>query len=208
MESGETMESSFKTTMFGGFERQSVIDYIEKAAHEAAEEQEKLRRENEELSAAKAALEQELAALRKQVSDLDQKASRLTGELERTSADCEARTQEAEALKPRVEALTAEAERLRPEAEAYARVKAHIGEIECSAQKRADELEASVTARMSRLVADCERQYRELTTAFDVASGHVLGELRKVEVNLSQLPRTFDKMGSDLAELEAVLQKE
>ena len=208
MESGETMESSFKTTMFGGFERQSVIDYIEKTARESAEEQEKLRRENEALSTAKTALEREVDALRRQVSALNQRISQLSGELERTAADCEARTQEAETLKPQVEALTAEAERLRPEAEAYARVKAHIGEIECGAQKRADELEASVTARMSCLVADCERQYQELTAAFDVASRHVLGELRKVEVNLSQLPRTFDKMGSDLAELEAVLQKE
>ena len=52
------MESSFKTTMFGGFERQSVIDYIEKNAQEAAQTQEKLHQENEELAAAKAALEQ------------------------------------------------------------------------------------------------------------------------------------------------------
>ena len=101
----------------------------------------------------------------------------------------------------------AEAERLRPEAEAYARVKAHIGEIECSAQKRADDLEASVMQRLNQQLAEYKRQYQELVTTFNVASDHVLGELRKVEVNLSQLPRTFDKMGGDLADLEHVLQK-
>lgn len=201
------MESSFKTTMFGGFERQSVIDYIEKNAQEAAQTQEKLHQENEELAAAKAALEQELVSLRKQVTDLEEKNGRLSGELEEKTAALETAQQELEQIRPRMEELTAEAERLRPEAEAYARVKAHIGEIECSAQKRADDLEACVMQRLNQQLAEYKRQYQELVTTFNVASDHVLGELRKVEVNLSQLPRTFDKMGGDLADLEHVLQK-
>ena len=194
------MESSFKTTMFGGFERQSVIDYIEKNAQEAAQTQEKLHQENEELAAAKAAPEQELVSLRKQVTDLEEKSGRLSAELEEKSAALGSAQQELEQIRPRMEELTAEAE-------AYARVKAHIGEIECSAQKRADDLEASVMQRLNQQLAEYKRQYQELVTTFNVASDHVLGELRKVEVNLSQLPRTFDKMGGDLADLEHVLQK-
>ena len=42
---------------------------------------------------------------------------------------------------------------------------------------------------------------------FETASAHVTGELRKVEVNLSQLPVTFDRLGADIKELEEALKK-
>ena len=40
---------------------------------------------------------------------------------------------------------------------------------------------------------------------FEVAATHVNGELRKVEVNLSQLPRAMDRTGAELEELAARL---
>jgi len=200
--------SSFKTSMFGGFDRQSVIDYIEKTARETTDVQESLRKENEALAAAKSKLEQEVAALAKRVVELEQRGNLLAGELAAKSAAYEESARELEELRPKVEALTAEVEQLRPEAEAYANVKSHVGEIEFSAQKRANELEAATTARLNQLVAECKRQYQEMVSTFGTASAHALSELRKVEVNLTQLPRAFDKMGCDLIDLEFTLKKD
>ena len=42
-------------------------------------------------------------------------------------------------------------------------------------------------------------------TAFDGTAAHVPSELRKVEVNLAQLPRAMDRSGAELKELEALL---
>ena len=42
---------------------------------------------------------------------------------------------------------------------------------------------------------------------FETTASYVTGELRKVEVNLTQLPRAMDQSGADLNELAAVLEK-
>ena len=42
---------------------------------------------------------------------------------------------------------------------------------------------------------------------FEAAAGHVNGELRKIEVTLSQLPRALDQTGAELNELAARLEK-
>ena len=64
----------------------------------------------------------------------------------------------------------------------------------------------------------CHRQFGEatallagdalLTAAFDTTSSHVNEELRKIEVNLTQLPRALDQIGVRLQELEGVLKDE
>ena len=42
-------------------------------------------------------------------------------------------------------------------------------------------------------------------STFDTTAGYVTGELRKIEVNLSQLPRALDQLGSELNTLEGTL---
>ncbi|MPN42020.1 hypothetical protein SDC9_189576 [bioreactor metagenome] len=103
--------------------------------------------------------------------------------------------------------MRAELSALQPQAKAYQEFKMRIGDIECEAHRRADELEASTTARLNHLVAACRSQYEELVSTFDVTSNHVTGELRKVEVNLSQLPRAMDQVGANLTDLEAQLHR-
>ena len=100
-----------------------------------------------------------------------------------------------------------EVEKLRPDAEAYAQFREQIGAIECEARKRAADLEASTVARLEQMIAVFQTQYQELVTTFDSAASHVTGELRKVEVNLAQLPRAMDQAGVELNELSAVLDR-
>lgn len=44
-------------------------------------------------------------------------------------------------------------------------------------------------------------------TTFDATATHVTGELRKVEVNLTQLPRAMDQAGKELEALAAELER-
>ena len=97
--------------------------------------------------------------------------------------------------------------RLRPEAEAYAQFRDRVGDIECDAHKRAAELEASTTARLRRTVELFRAQYVTLMSSFESTASHVTAELRKVEVNLSQLPRAMDQAGTELNELAALLDR-
>ena len=76
-----------------------------------------------------------------------------------------------------------------------AQFREQIGAIECEARKRAADLESETVSRLERITEDFRRRYQELMTIFDATATHVTGELRKVEVNLTQLPRAMDQAG-------------
>ena len=187
-----------KSVTFGGFDKQDVIRYIEQAAQQAAAAQQTLQDENENLRKQAEALSAELSTLRAQVSSLSAERDRLQEALGRESAS----RQQLESLKP----LESEVARLRPDAEAYAQFRERIGAIECEARKRAADLELATVNQLQKTVDLCREQYQTLMSTFESTASHVNGELRKVEVNLTQLPRAMDQAGTELNELAARLE--
>lgn len=200
-ESGGDMDNySIKSVTFGGFDKQDVIRYIEQAAEQAATVQRELQSkndalqsENSTLHAKVSSLNEELASLRTQLDTLSSDYTRLQESLSRESAQ----RQELESLKP----LEAEVKRLRPDAEAYAQFRERIGTIECEARKRAADLEFATVLQLQQTVDFFREQYQTLMDTFETTASHVNSELRKVEVNLTQLPRAMDQAGSELNEL-------
>ena len=197
---------SIKSVAFGGFDKQDVIRYVEQAAEQAAAAQKALQEENDSLRAEADALRQEAASLRAQLEEATARQAQLQSELSRESA---ARL-ELEKLKPleeEVSRLKQEVDTLRPDAEAYAQFRERIGAIECEARKRAADLEASTVAQLQQTVDLFRAQYQVLMSTFETTASHVNGELRKVEVNLTQLPRAMDQAGTELNELAARLER-
>ena len=184
-----------KSVTFGGFDKQDVIRYIEQTA--AA--QQTLQTENENLRNQVADLSAELSALRAQISSLSAERDQLQETLSQESAS----RQQLETLKP----LEDEVARLRPDAEAYAQFRERIGAIECEARKRAADLEQATVSQLQKTVDLFREQYQTLMSTFESTASHVNGELRKVEVNLTQLPRAMDQSGTELNELAARLER-
>ena len=191
---------SIKSVTFGGFDKQDVIRYIEETAKAAAatekelqEKMEQIRIENQELLSRLNSAEKELASLQTRFQDLNLEYSRVKEDAAREAA---ARL-ELEPLKP----LQEEVNRLRPDAEAYAQFREKIGAIECEARKRAADLESATIQKLQQNVDLFREQYQVLMSSFESTAAHVTSELRKVEVNLTQLPRTMDQPGSELNEL-------
>ena len=60
-------------------------------------------------------------------------------------------------------------------------------------------------ARLREVTDRFREQYQALAASFDTASAYVTGELRKVEVNLTQLPRALDQIGAELEQLDGTL---
>ena len=202
--------NTFKSVAFGGFAKQDVINYIEEAAREAAAQQEQLQQENDSLRSQIQELTAQLEQARNEVQELTARREELESALGRETA---ART-ELEPFKAGTEQLTREkaqleqeVQALRPDAEAYAQFREQIGAIECEARKRAADLESVTVSRLERITADFRRRYQELMTTFDATAAHVTGELRKVEVNLTQLPRAMDQAGKELEALAAELER-
>lgn len=193
-----------KSVTFGGFDKQDVIHYIEQASEKAAAAQKELQAENDGLRGQVTELTGELEALRSQMAELTAQRDQLRAALDRETAA----RQELEPLKPlegEAARLRAEVEALRPDAQAYAQFRERIGSIECEARERAASLEASTAAQLRRTVDLFRAQYQTLMSTFETTASHVTGELRKVEVNLSQLPRAMDQAGTELNELAARL---
>ena len=202
--------NTFKSVAFGGFAKQDVIDYIEKTAREHAATMEQLLKEN-------AALHEELKELKAQFEGVRAQLQGLTEENEKLAADLAAETALRRELEPfkaqcaqltgENEHMTAEIQRMRPDADAYAQFRERIGAIECEARKRAADLEEATQTQL-RASADAFRgQYETLMNTLNTASAHVMTELRKVEVNLTQLPRAMDRVSVELKELDKALGK-
>ena len=193
--------NTFKSVPFGGFDKQAVVQYIEKAAQEHTAAMEALQQEKDALDAQTSQQAEELGSLRSQVDALTAERDALRADLERETAARQA----LEPFRPQAEQLAAEVERLRPDARAYAQFREEIGAIECEARQRAADLEASTVTKLTALAAAFRTRYQDLAGTFDTTATHVTGELRRVEVNLSQLPRALDQIGTELNELETVL---
>ncbi len=205
--------NSFKTVAFGGFDRQDVIAYIERTARDSAAAQSQLQQENDGLraevrdlsgklegtGAELAEAQDQLAEIREQLREAEAARDGLRAELE------EAR-QELEGLRARTERLAAEAESLRPDAEAYVRFRDQIGSIECEARQRAAHLEDESGRRLRQVAERFRAQYRSMMETFEATASHVNGELRKMEVTLTQLPRAMDQSGADLESLSSLLE--
>lgn len=201
------MESySFKSVAFGGFDKQDVVRYLEQSSEKAAAAQRELEAENEKLRTEAAARTEELERLRAQVEELSAERDGLQKKLETESA-ARADLEPLRALKEDAARLTAERDALKPDAEAYARFRERLGAIECEARKRADDLEEEAAAQTRRSLEEFRSRYQRLLSAFEATAGHVNGELRKIEVTLSQLPRALDQTGAELGELAARLEK-
>ncbi len=197
---------SFKSVAFGGFDKQDVVRYLEQSSEKAAAAQRELEEENAALRAQAEERAAELERLRAQVEELTEERDRLREKLETESA-ARADLEPLRALEQEAARLTAERDALKPDAEAYARFRERLGAIECEARKRADDLEEEAAAQTRRTLREFQDQYQRLVSAFEATSGHVNGELRKIEVTLSQLPRALDQTGADLKELSAQLEK-
>lgn len=199
-----------KSVAFGGFDKQDVISYIERTAQEAATLQQELqsqadalRKQLEEAERAGDALREELEKMRRSREEAE---GRLAEEAA-VRAALEPVQQEAEQLRREMAALRAEHEKLLPDAQAYAQFRERIGAIECEARKRAADLEEATCAQLRQTVDQFRRQYQILMSTFETTASHVNGELRKVEVNLTQLPRAMDQSGVELNELAAMLER-
>ena len=189
------METSFKTCLFGGFDREDVISFIEKTAAETKERLDALTTEREELLAKKRSTEAESAALRVQ---LDELTERLDNE---TALHCRVQSMEEE-----LTALRRENETLREPAAQYQSLKDHIAEIEISAHRRTEEFRGKAIAELMQLIEQQRQWCVQQRDAYARMTEGVLQELRQAERQVEACDiGNFDRMEESLRQLENTL---
>ena len=205
------MEMTFRNAAFGGFNRQDVMDYIANAARESGEKIASLERERDALQGKAARKEQ----LEEELRLATETSASLEASLAAVSAERDALKTQTQQLKNQAEAL----KELEAQAQEYGSLKQHIAEIELDAHKRADQILQEAQAQADAIVREAEgralavrqtteaelsalsERYQELLHAFETASSHVTGELRRMDVAVGQLPLAFNRMSGLLREL-------
>ena len=225
------MENTFKSSVFGGFNRDDVIRYIEKTALESKQQIESLEqesdglcrenadlraklaeaeRERDQLAETSAAASDAQAALKKGLTAAQETITELRAKLEDTTRKADYAQKEHERLR---EAQKAEHERemqkvlselseLRTQAEEYGRVKAHIADIELSARERADALDAATRAKLQAYIASCTSQCAQVLATLGSTCESVSTALRHADEAVSRLPGVFTTLEGQLDELK------
>lgn len=191
------MDASFKTCLFGGFDREDVVKFIEKTAAENQEQLETLETELNALRAQRdeAAAENEaLRGLTEEDAQLREENARLREQLAQAQASAEALRQEAEALRG-------------PAAE-YQSLKEHVADIEISAHRRTEEFRAKAMERLAQCIAQQRAWCSQRRSTYLSMNVSLLEQLRQAEQAVENADYTaFDSMISELQRLEDELKQ-
>ena len=200
---GFRMENNtFKGSLFGGFNREDVIDYIKKTSAESTARIESLEGDIDKLCAQEQELRTQVSTLRGENDRLTQERDTLRAALDAANDELTALRAEAEALRAENASLRAENDKLRPMAEQYSTIKEHLAGIELDAHQRAEEYERSVHERLAAMIGDCRAHCDSVLSTLGNTCINVTGELRRAENSISSLPAAFNALRAGLEKLE------
>ncbi len=207
---GFRMENNtFKGSLFGGFNREDVIDYIKKTSAESTARIESLEGDIDKLCAQEQELRTQVSTLRGENDRLTQEHSDTAAErdtlraaLDTANDELTALRAEAEALRAENASLRAENDKLRPMAEQYSTIKEHLAGIELDAHQRAEEYERGVHERLAAMIGDCRAHCDSVLSTLGNTCISVTGELRRAENSISSLPTAFNALRAGLEKLE------
>ncbi len=192
------MSANFKTCLFGGFDREDVIAYIEKTAKESQEETTRLRAQIDEL-------QQQNGDLTQQAELLRRRAENLSGELqgyEETRQQLTAMQAEKEALTAELSSLRAESDTLRQQAGEYLKMKDHIAEIEISAHRRTEEFRAVAVQELRDLIGRQQSWCEENRSRYQELNRQFIEKLHTAQTVLEGADlSTFDELAQQLQQL-------
>lgn len=271
------MDNHIFRSAISGFNRQDVMEYIEKTQKETAATVERLEAECEELRKSEDVLRGALSACSQEKSELSRQLENMTARLEETKTGWEEQSGAAESLRgdvarrdEQLRELTCENQRLAQrlaelenEVSNVRREKEQIAQLELEARNRCDEVladarrqaeaavqtaderagemlrsaqeqaeqttrQASAAAEetvrtaqesaqrlreeteahvaqlrqeLAQQVSSAVEEYSSLRSAVETITAHVSGELRKLNVTVTQLPINFDHMKDSLQSL-------
>lgn len=199
------MTTNFKTCMFGGFDREDVIHYIEQSAQESQEQLEALRAENTRLKDEHEQMEQALRTLHAQAKQHKQETEDQES-LQLQLAETQSRLAE---LTAQNNTLRHENDSLRSAAAECAQLKERIADIEINAHRRTEEFRAMAIEKLHRSInaqrAWCQVQHGQYTAMNEA----LLQQLHSAQESLENCDFSgFDRMMESLQQLENDLKTE
>jgi chromosome segregation ATPase len=191
----------FRGAAFGGFNRQDVLNYLEKLAAERKEEREAWEAEKAGLSAL---LEEERSArsmAENRLALLEDKAGETT-DAQRALAEKEAQLAQ---VKAEVEELRRQIGRLAPEAQSWQRIKDTAGDIEVAAHERAQITIQDAQARAAEIRAEVVRWVLEVQGKCDALQQDLRTSIQGAEAQLDNIRAAFAETEAHTQDFQSAL---
>lgn len=186
------MSANFKKCMFGGFDPEDVIAYIDRTTKEYQEKLTALTEDNQSLSQSNQEMQGELNMIRQQFVD-QEKSSRETEELR----------EQLTAATQKLQQLEEEASALRVQTQDYQTLKDHIADIEINAHRRTEEFRAAAVAQMQDIVNKQRTWCDEMKTKYRSISEQFAQKLQLAQQTLENPDMSgFTEMEESLKNLE------
>lgn len=186
------MSENFKKCMFGGFDPEDVIAYIDRTAKENKARIATLTEQNEALTKSNQEMQVELTMLRQQFVDQ-----------ENENRAAEKWQQEWQAAQEKLQQLEEEAAMLRTQAQEYRSLKDHIADIEISAHRRTEEFRRAAIAQMQEIVNKQRGWCEEMKTKYLAVTEQFSQKLQQAQQVLAEPDVSgFAEMEEGLQNLE------
>ena len=186
------MSENFKKCMFGGFDPDDVIAYIDRTAKENKARIATLTEQNEALTKSNQEMQVELTMLRQQFVDQ-----------ENENRAAEKWQQEWQAAQEKLQQLEEEAAMLRTQAQEYRSLKDHIADIEISAHRRTEEFRRAAIAQMQEIVNKQRGWCEEMKTKYLAVTEQFSQKLQQAQQVLAEPDVSgFAEMEEGLQNLE------
>ena len=186
------MSESFKIWMFGGFDPEDVIAYIDRTAKENQAKIAALTEQNEALTKSNQEMQVEMTMIRQQFVDQ-----------ENENRAAEKWQQEWQAAQEKLQQLEEEAAMLRTQAQEYRSLKDHIADIEISAHRRKEEFRRAAIAQMQEIVNKQRGWCEEMKTKYLAVTEQFSQKLQQAQQVLAEPDVSgFAEMEEGLQNLE------
>ena len=212
-------EHQFRNTMFGGFNRQDVLDFLTSSAEKNNQELQRQRESYEALEKDLATTREESAVLRAELSEARQERDEIKRRAEQLELDLikskgaeERKAEEASALREKLTLAQQELEELRdlvtrltPDAEAYTAIKDRTAGVELEAHRRAQSVEArakimagDLQRQMEQWAARTEEQYAALKGQIDSSVEQANKEILAASQSLAAMTQLVEQQQAAL----------
>lgn len=203
----------FRTAAIGGFQKQDVMDYLERNAREHAQRMAVLQKELENAQAVRYNEEERMYALEDKLTALQAENLRLAADL----ADREDRLNQAVAeldeLHTVAVQLQEQLDRTLPAAAAYEAVKDRTAGIELEAHGRAQTIEQEGRLRAQRYQQQVREWFEKTREAYDrlrvdisATTSHISQELERAGRSMEELSGGLELQDNALAAIQAEIE--
>ena len=211
----ETAEIQFRTAALGGFVKQDVLDYIERANREHRAKLEQLQRELDQCREERDKYRDRTESAERRSVELSAQVQGLRGELsERAEELVECRSesarqeQDAAALREQMGQMKARLEKAEQSARAYESIKDRTAGIELEAHCRAQSIEAAAQEEVEKARQELEQWIYKVQASYDrmrsdvsATITHTCGELDRVRKSMEGLSAEFGEHDAELKQM-------